>query len=327
MDELLRVEDLWIEYVTDTVTNKAVNGVSFSLNAGENLGFVGETGAGKTTTALSIMRLLSREVGKVRGGNIFFHGQDLLTLRESEMRKIRGSQIGMIFQDPMTSLNPVITVGAQIAEVLKYHAEDNSKTAIDLRVDELLNLVGIPPKRKNEYPHQFSGGMRQRIVIAIAIACNPVLLIADEPTTALDVTIQAQVLEMMEELRRQINTSMIMITHDLGIVAQVCDKVAIMYSGEIVEYGRVEDIFESNAHHPYTIGLFGSIPDLTHVSERLTPIPGQMTDPSRLPEGCKFHPRCEHCMEICKESNPPMIEVGEGHTIKCHRFKIEQGGA
>jgi len=325
MDELLKVNDLWVEYVTDTVTNKAVNGVSFSLKAGENLGFVGETGAGKTTTALSIMRLLSREVGKVAGGEIWFRGQDLLTLKEADMRAVRGSQIGMIFQDPMTSLNPVITVGAQIAEVLKYHAEDNSKIAIDLRVDELLNLVGIPPSRKNEYPHQFSGGMRQRIVIAIAIACNPVLLIADEPTTALDVTIQAQVLEMMEELRRQINTSMIMITHDLGIVAQVCDKVAIMYSGEIIEYGRVEDIFESDAHHPYTVGLFGSIPDLTHITERLTPIPGQMTDPSNLPDGCKFHPRCEQCMDICKTDNPPMVETADGHMIKCHLFT--KGGA
>ena len=327
MDELLRVEDLWIEYVTDTVTNKAVNGVSFSLKFGENLGFVGETGAGKTTTALSIMRLLSREVGKVKGGSIWFNGQDLLTLREAEMRKVRGSQIGMIFQDPMTSLNPVITVGAQIAEVLKYHAEDKSKEAIDHRVNELLNLVGIPPGRKNAYPHQFSGGMRQRIVIAIAIACNPKLLIADEPTTALDVTIQAQVLEMMEELRRQINTSMIMITHDLGIVAQVCDKVAIMYSGEIIEYGSVEDIFESETHHPYTVGLFGSIPDLTHKTKRLTPIPGQMTDPSRLPEGCKFHPRCQHCMEICKMSNPAVTKVGEGHLIKCHLYNMKQGEA
>jgi len=324
MDELLRVEDLCIEYVTDTVTNKAVNGVSFSIMPGENLGFVGETGAGKTTTALSIMRLLSREVGKVRGGQIWFCGKDLLSLKESEMRLIRGSQIGMIFQDPMTSLNPVITVGKQIAEVLKYHAEDNSKPAVDARVDELLNLVGIPPARKNEYPHQFSGGMRQRIVIAIAIACNPVLLIADEPTTALDVTIQAQVLEMMEELRRKINTSMIMITHDLGIVAQVCDKVAIMYSGEIIEFGTVEDIFESEKHHPYTVGLFGSIPDLTHVADRLTPIQGQMTDPSRLPDGCKFHPRCNHCMNICKTKNPPSFEVAGGHLIKCHLF---EGGA
>ena len=318
MDELLRVEDLWIEYVSDTVRNKAVNGVSFSLRTGENLGFVGETGAGKTTTALSLMRLLSKEVGKIAGGKIYFQGRDLLSLSEGEMRRIRGSKISMIFQDPMTSLNPVLTVGAQIAEVLKYHQEDTSKEAIGNRVDELLNLVGIPPKRKNEYPHQFSGGMRQRIVIAIAIACNPELLIADEPTTALDVTIQAQVLEMMEELRRKLNTSMIMITHDLGIVAQVCDKVAVMYSGEIVEYGSVEDIFESEHHHPYTIGLFGSIPNLSQVSSRLTPIKGQMTDPANLPQGCKFHPRCENCTETCRTESPTPVEISPGHFIKCH---------
>ena len=328
MDDLLRVEDLWVEYVTDTVTNKAVNGISFALKPGENLGFVGETGAGKTTTALSIMQLLSREVGKTRSGSIYFKGRDILGLRESEMRKIRGSQISMIFQDPMTSLNPVITVGAQIAEVLKYHAEDNSKEAVEKRVDELMNLVGIPPGRKVEYPHQFSGGMRQRIIIAIAIACNPLLLIADEPTTALDVTIKAQVLEMMDELRRKINTSMIMITHDLGIVAQVCDNVAIMYSGEIVEYGTVEDIFESGKHHPYTVGLFGSIPNLSHVSARLTPIRGQMTDPSNLPGGCKFHPRCLDCMEICKTENAPTYNVGGVHTIKCHKYDpAAEGGA
>ena len=325
MDELIKIEDLWVEYATDAATNKAVNGVSFSLMPGENLGFVGETGAGKTTTALSIMRLLSKEAGRITKGHIWFKGRDLLALKEAEMRRVRGSQIGMIFQDPMTSLNPVITVGAQIAEVLKYHAEDNSKEAISARVDELLNLVGIPPKRQVEYPHQFSGGMRQRIVIAIAIACNPVLLIADEPTTALDVTIQAQVLEMMEELRRQTNTSMIMITHDLGIVAQVCDKVAIMYSGEIIEYGTVEDIFEAKHHHPYTEGLFGSIPDLVKVTSRLTPIPGQMSDPSRLPEGCKFHPRCGHCDEICKSEIPGLYEANAGHMIRCHRFKGVRG--
>ncbi|MCL2201331.1 MAG: ABC transporter ATP-binding protein [Oscillospiraceae bacterium] len=325
MSELLKVDDLRVEYSSGTAINKAVNGVSFSLMAGENIGFVGETGAGKTTTALSIMGLLPNETGKVRSGTIIFQGRDLLTLREQEMRKVRGSQIGMIFQDPMTSLNPVIPVGNQVAEVLKYHAEDNSKEAINKRVDELLNMVGIPPKRKNEFSHQFSGGMRQRIVIAIAIACNPLLLIADEPTTALDVTIQAQVLEMMEELRKKINTSMIMITHDLGIVAQVCDKVAIMYSGEIVEFGSVEDIFEGEQHHPYTVGLFGSIPDLTSSAKRLTPIPGQMTDPSNLPEGCKFHLRCKHSGEECEKLSPASYEIGEGHTVKCHKFK--QGGA
>lgn len=318
MTELLRVENLWIEYVTDTITNKAVNGVSFSVNAGENLGFVGETGAGKTTTVLSIIGLLPKEVGRIRGGSILFEGRDLLSLSEAEMRMVRGSQIGMIFQDPMTSLNPVITVGKQIAEVLKYHMKDSKPKDIDERISELLNLVGIPPERKDEYPHQFSGGMRQRIVIAIAIACSPMLLIADEPTTALDVTIQAQVLEMMDGLKQKLNTSMIMITHDLGIVAQVCDKVAVMYSGEIVEYGSVYDIFEGARHHPYTDGLFGSIPDLTNETKRLNPIPGQMTDPYNLPEGCKFHPRCAHATEHCKQVTPDSTDIGSGHLIKCH---------
>ena len=348
-DFLLTVEDLWVEYQTDYVTNCAVNGISFSLLPGENLGFVGETGAGKTTTALGLMGLLPRGVGQVTRGRIMFQERDLLTLPEAEMRLIRGNLISMIFQDPMTSLNPILTVGNQIAEVLKYHAED--KSIIDEKVDELLNLVGISASRKDDYPHQFSGGMKQRIVIAIAIACNPALLIADEPTTALDVTIQAQVLEMMDELKKQLNTSMIMITHDLGIVAQVCDKVAIMYSGEIVQYGSVEDIFNADTsardvsardvsvgdvstgdasardvsagdsvrRHPYTEGLFGSIPDLTKTTVRLTPIGGQMTDPSQLPEGCKFHPRCTHCMDICRKDNPPAVEVSPGHFIKCHR--------
>jgi len=320
---VLKVENLWVEYKTDYVTNKSVNGISFNIEAGENLGFVGETGAGKTTTALSLMGLLPREVGKVTGGRILFEGRDLLSLPESEMRLIRGNLISMIFQDPMTSLNPVISVGDQIAEVLKYHEEDKRPVFINDKVNDLLTLVGIPVSRKNDYPHQFSGGMKQRIVIAIAIACNPMLLIADEPTTALDVTIQAQVLEMMDELKRQLNTSMIMITHDLGIVAQVCDKVAIMYSGEIVQFGTVKDIFDGR-RHPYTEGLFGSIPDLTQTAHRLTPIGGQMTDPSNLPKGCKFHPRCTNCMDICKNETPESVEVNDGHFIKCHFIKCNR---
>lgn len=252
-------------------------------------------------------------------GSIVFEGRDLLALPESEMRLIRGNKISMIFQDPMTSLNPVITVGNQIAEVLKYHADDKSAAAVNRRVEELLTLVGIPAARKNDYPHHFSGGMRQRVVIAIAIACNPALLIADEPTTALDVTIQAQVLEMMDGLKAKLNTSMIMITHDLGIVAQVCDKVAIMYSGEIVEYGSAKDIFEGEKRHPYTDGLFGSIPDITGGGgKRLRPIGGQMTDPSQLPAGCKFHPRCQNCTDLCRSELPPVREIGQGHLVKCH---------
>ena len=318
MDELLTVKDLWVEYVTDEATNRAVNGLSFSIKAGENLGFVGETGAGKTTTALSILGLLPQEVGKVKAGSCVFQGRDLLTMPESELRLIRGNQISMIFQDPMTSLNPVITVGKQIAEVLKYHADD--KKTINPKVDELLQFVGIPVERKHDFPHQFSGGMKQRVLIAIAIACNPALLIADEPTTALDVTIQAQVLEMMDGLKKRLNTSMILITHDLGIVAQMCDKVAIMYSGEIVEYGSVEDIFTSEKRHPYTEGLFGSIPDLATSTKRLNPIPGQITDPSMLPEGCKFHPRCHHCTERCKQENPAPAIVEGAHWVKCHLY-------
>ena len=317
-DELLRVDDLWVSYTTDTITNHAVNGISFSLQRGENLGFVGETGAGKTTTALSIMKLLPKGIGKVTSGSIYFQDRNIPDLSEAEMSMLRGNQIGMIFQDPMTSLNPVLTIEFQIAEVLKTHGDKLSHKEIDVKVDELLNLVGIPAARKKEYPHQFSGGMKQRVAIAIAIACNPLLLIADEPTTALDVTIQAQVLEMMDELKQQIHTSMILITHDLGIVAQICDKVAIMYSGEIVEYGSVFDIFADTRHHPYTAGLFNSIPDPTRLNQRLTPILGQMTDPSNLPSGCKFHPRCTQGQSNCQEECPQSIEVNPGHYIKCN---------
>ncbi|MEA4963059.1 ABC transporter ATP-binding protein [Lutispora sp.] len=319
-EQLLKIEDLWVHYKTDDATNYAVNGISLELQAGENIGLVGETGAGKTTTALSILRLLPPKIGVIKQGKILFDGQDILKLTESDMRTIRGNKISMIFQDPMTSLNPVLTVGDQIAEVLILHNESDSSEGVQKRVDDILRLVGIQAKRKNEYPHQLSGGMKQRIVIAIAIACNPMLLIADEPTTALDVTIQAQVLEMMDNLKNTLNTSLLLITHDLGIVAQMCDRVAIMYSGEIVEYGTVEDIYGAKERHPYTDGLFGSIPDLVKETKRLNPIGGQMTDPANLPAGCKFHPRCPKCMEICKTVQPKAIEI-QGHQIKCHLYK------
>ena len=278
-EKFLQVKDLEVIYKTDLETVYAVNNISFDLDKGETLGLVGETGAGKTTTALSILRLLPERTAQITNGSIELEGRNVLELSEKEMQKIRGEKVSMIFQDPMTALNPVLTVGDQIAESLQLHDDQGrSKEVIDARVEEVLELVGIPAARKKDYPHQFSGGMKQRVVIAIALACNPGLLIADEPTTALDVTIQAQVLAMMQELKEKLDTAMIMITHDLGIVAQTCDKVAVMYAGEIIEYGTVEDIFTGDAHHPYTVGLFGSIPSLEGDEERLHPIDGMMPD-------------------------------------------------
>jgi peptide/nickel transport system ATP-binding protein len=250
-----------------------------------------------------------------------FNGIDLLTAKEAEMRAIRGEFISMIFQDPMTSLNPVISVGKQIAEAIVLHnTKKLSKDDVQKEVDRILEMVGIPASRKNEYPHQFSGGMKQRVVIAIALACNPSLIIADEPTTALDVTIQAQILEMIRELKEKLKTSMLLITHDLGVVAETCDDVGIMYAGKIIETGKVEDIFNAEDHHPYTIGLFGSIPDLEKKTDRLSPILGSMPDPIDLPEGCKFNPRCPFVMDICKSVDPPFFIKGT-HFIKCHLMK------
>ena len=323
-DTLLRIEDLHVVYVTDDATVKAVNGIDLKLRKRETLGLVGETGAGKTTTALSIMGLLPKRIGKCTAGRILFEGWDMLEMPEHELLKIRGEKISMIFQDPMTSLNPVMTVGKQVAEALELHnTTGRGKAEIDKRVDEMFELVGIPAKRKNEYPHQFSGGMKQRVVIAIALACDPELLIADEPTTALDVTIQAQVLSMMADLKEKLGTAMIMITHDLGIVAETCDYVAVVYAGEVIEAGTVIDIFEGEHHHPYTDGLFGSIPNLEEEADRLTPIPGLMPDPTNLPSGCPFHPRCPHCKDICKEQAPGTAEFGT-QRIKCHLYWKEK---
>lgn len=317
-EKLLEIKDLVVRYETDYETVEAVNGISLTLNRGETLGLVGETGAGKTTTALSIIRLIPNPPGVVAGGEIWLDGENIQDLGEKQMRKIRGKKISMIFQDPMTALNPVLSVGDQISEVIRLH-EKISRAEANAKAAEMLELVGITSERFNEYPHQFSGGMKQRVVIAIALACNPELLIADEPTTALDVTIQAQVLEMMDRLKKEFNTAMLMITHDLGVVAETCDRVAIMYAGELVEVGTIADVLTQKSH-PYTIGLFNSIPSLDRDEKRLNTIEGLMPDPSNLPAGCKFHPRCPHCMEICKTVNPGVTQLSESHEVRCHLF-------
>lgn len=318
-NKLLEIKDLSVIYKTDLETVSAVNKINIEIGRQKTFGLVGETGAGKTTTALSILRLLPSTTGKVTEGTIVFDGQNLLELDESDMYDIRGKKIAMVFQDPMTSLNPVMSVGEQIAETIKIHHKEMSKEEIEKRVEETLSMVGILPSRKVEYPHQFSGGMKQRVVIAIALACEPELLIADEPTTALDVTIQAQVLMMIKDLRNRLGTSMLMITHDLGIVAKTCDDVGVMYAGEIVEAGTVEDIFSGENHHPYTTGLFGSIPNLKSRAKRLTPIPGLMPDPSNLPEGCVFAPRCKYATEVCHTMHPE-VSVSGTHKVCCHLY-------
>ncbi|MGI5970283.1 MAG: ABC transporter ATP-binding protein, partial [Oscillospiraceae bacterium] len=290
--KLLEIKNLTVEYVTMDGTVHAVSDVSLSLDNGETLGLVGETGAGKTTIARSILNLLPKPPAEIRGGEIVFDGADILKMNDNMLRSIRGKQISMIFQDPMTALNPIFNVEDQIAEVISIH-EQLSKSEALKKARQTLEMVGIPANRGREYPHQFSGGMKQRVVIAIALACSPRLLIADEPTTALDVTIQAQVLDMMTQLKEQLGSSMILITHDLGVVAETCDKVAIVYAGEIVEYGKIDFIFESTAH-PYTEGLFGSLPVLEKTVRRLKPIKGLMPDPTNLPQGCRFHPRCPY---------------------------------
>jgi peptide/nickel transport system ATP-binding protein len=313
--ELLRIEDLVIRYVTDEGIVEALNGVNLSLKEQHTLGLVGETGAGKTTLARGIMGLIPDPPGKICGGRVIFEGQDLLRMSETQKRSVRGNKISMIFQDPMTSLNPVMTVGDQIIEVIRTHNKLNPRE-IALMAADMLEMVGISRDRMREYPHQFSGGMKQRVIIAIALACNPKLLIADEPTTALDVTIQAQVLEMIRSLKAKLHTSMLLITHDLGVVAQNCDQVAIIYAGEIVEYGSLRDIFK-NPKHPYTIGLLGSIPSLAKEVRRLKSIKGLMPDPANLPSGCKFHTRCNYAAGSCAVSPPPLADAGAGHQVRC----------
>lgn len=311
----LSVRNLTVEYTSGGSHIQAVNGVSFDLEKGKTLGLVGETGAGKTTIAKSLLRILPDRSAKILDGEVLFDGQDLLKLQEKEMRQVRGNKIAMIFQDPMTALNPVKKLGDQIAEVIKIHNDITNAEAMK-RAKEMLELVGIPAARYNEYPHQFSGGMKQRVVIAIALACNPELLLADEPTTALDVTIQAQVLEMIAQLREKFQTSMIMITHDLGVIAESCDNVAIVYAGQIVEYGTLEQIFD-HPTHPYTIGLFGALPNMNVNEEWLHPIEGLTPDPSNLPKGCPFHPRCKYATDACRQGTIPVVKTPDGHDCRC----------
>lgn len=318
MAHLLEVKDLCTSFFTYAGEVKAVNGVSFHMDVGEAIGIVGESGCGKSVTVQSIMRLIPNPPGKIIGGSVNFLGVDLLKKSEKQMESIRGKDISMIFQDPMTSLNPVLTVGLQLTEVLKRHEGLSGKGATD-RAVELLELVGIsnPESRLKQYPHQFSGGMRQRVMIAIALACNPKLLIADEPTTALDVTIQAQILELMKDLKSKINTSIIMITHDLGVVAGLCSRVIVMYGGKIIESGNIDDIYYK-PKHPYTWGLLKSVPRLdADKNTKLIPIPGTPIDLLDSPKGCGFALRCTHCMQICIEQAPEYTQLGEGHQVAC----------
>lgn len=318
MSNLLNINDLVVNYITDDGVVEAVNGVNISLDSGKTLGLVGETGAGKTTTALSIMNLVQTPPGKIVSGSVLLDGIDVTATSDRELEKIRGSLVSMIFQDPMTALNPVLTVGDQIAEAILIHQKVSKDDARN-KAGEMLEMVGIPATRMDEYPHQFSGGMKQRVVIAIALSCSPKLLIADEPTTALDVTIQAQVLELMKELKIKLNMAMIMITHDLGVVAEVCDEVAVIYAGRIVEQGSLEDIFR-RTKHPYTEGLFNSIPNIDDRKAKLIPIKGLMSDPYNLPEGCSFCDRCNYAMDVCSTVKPEKVSFSDSHFVECHLY-------
>ena len=314
-DYVLEISDLVVHYELEDETVEAVNNISLRVKKGETLGLVGETGAGKSSTALAILNMVPDPPGVINQGSILVNGHDMLHLKKTDLEKIRGKDISMIFQDPMTSLNPVMTVGDQIAESVLYHEPVNKAEAME-RAKQMLEMVGIPSERASEYPHQFSGGMKQRVVIAIAIACNPKCLLADEPTTALDVTIQAQVLDMMRDLKNRTGTALVMITHDLGVIASICDNVAVMYAGKIVEYGTLEDIF-NRTMHPYTEGLFNSLPRINQKTDKLIPIPGLMPDPTKLPVGCAFEPRCKYATEACREKPLTNRQVSETHTVMC----------
>lgn len=315
---VLDVQDLVVHYELEDETVEAVNGISFKLKKGETIGLVGETGAGKTSTALAILNMLPNPPGVIKNGAIFVEGRDILKMKPNELERVRGKDISIIFQDPMTSLNPVMTVGEQIAESILLH-ENVSKSEAFERAKQMLETVGIPGSRAIEYPHQFSGGMKQRVVIAIALACSPRCLLADEPTTALDVTIQAQVLDMMNELKDRFGTSLVMITHDLGVIASICDTVAVMYAGRIVEYGTLEDVF-NHPLHPYTEGLFNSLPRISQKGDKLKPIPGLMPDPTKLPVGCAFEPRCKYATEACRNKRIESRQMGETHYVLCDAY-------
>ena len=322
MDEretVLDIRSLTVQFHIDNDVIEAVNDISLSLEAGKTLGLVGETGAGKTTTAKAIMRLIPSPPGVIKSGDIQVCGKDVLHMDKRELGRFRGKDISMIFQDPMTALNPVLTVGEQIAESIELH-EHVSYQEAEKQAGSMREIVGIPAGRAGDFPHQFSGGMKQRVVIALALACNPKLLIADEPTTALDVTIQAQVLELMRKIRDEYHMAMIMITHDLGIVAEICDDVAVMYAGRIVERGTLEDIFLRTGH-PYTEGLFNSLPDISNRSEPLKPIPGMMPDPANLPQGCAFAPRCAYATEKCRQGVPQEIAFSDTHYVRCVAYE------
>lgn len=323
---LLDVKDLKTYFLTDAGIVKAVDGVSFTLHEGETLGLVGESGSGKSVTNLSIMRLIPSPPGKIVGGEIVFEGQDILKLPEKELRKIRGNKVSMIFQDPMTSLNPFLKISTQMVETIMLHNKDVSKKEALERSIEMLKLVGIPSAEKRifSYPHQFSGGMRQRVMIAMALSCNAKVLIADEPTTALDVTIQAQILELIKDLSVKLKTAVIIITHDLGVVAGMCDKVCVMYAGRIVEKADTDDLYASPSH-PYTEGLIMSVPrmDVAHKNDRLFSIEGQPPNVIDLPPCCPFHPRCHKDMEVCRHAYPPTVGVGSGHEVSCWLYVDE----
>jgi len=323
-ESFLKVDNLIVEYTSDGQIIHAVNGVSLELQKGKTLGLVGETGAGKTTIAQSILRILPDPPAKIRSGDIWLEDKNIMEMSEHELRKIRGAKVAMVFQDPMTALNPTMRIGTQIADGIRLHT-GLSKSEANERAMKMLEMVGIPRDRFREFPHQFSGGMKQRVIIAIALSCNPDLLLADEPTTALDVTIQAQVLELINQLKHEKNTAMLLITHDLGVVAETCDDVAVIYAGEIIEYGSREEIF-LDAKHPYTLGLFGSLPNMSDGASRLAPIKGQTPDPSDLPTGCKFHPRCPKAIEECSSENVEMITLNGTHQCRCLNYKMLVAG-